>query len=176
MLEGITQKLLVWPSPYSRTALIPATDLPQGAKKSTIELYTKMTQTPEWVLPRSWTASAFTLTPFDLVFLPGGHDKSVHQLIDSAVVHRLLADFFPTTRKPSRKAVAAVCHGVIVLSESRGESGRSVLADCATTALPATFEQVAFWGTRTFLGDFYKTNGAGGEDVEASVSEHASEG
>src|SRR5262245_18701219 len=103
-----------------------------------------MTQTPEWVLPRSWTASAFTLTSFDLVFLPGGHEKSVRQLIDSVVAHRLLVDYFPTTRKPSRKTIAAVCHGVMVLSESLDESGRSVLADCTTTTLPAVFEQVAF--------------------------------
>ncbi|KAK3381791.1 class I glutamine amidotransferase-like protein [Podospora didyma] len=152
MLAGITQKLL-------------------GAKKSTVELYTKMTQTHEWTLPRSWTAPAFSLAPFDLVFLPGGHDKAVRQIIDSKVMHKLLVDFFPTTRKPSRKAVGAVCHGVMVLSESRdaNNGGRSVLSDCVTTALPARFEQVAFWGTRVFLGDYYKTYGAGSENVEPSV-------
>ncbi|KAK3319716.1 class I glutamine amidotransferase-like protein [Cercophora scortea] len=150
MLEGITQKLL-------------------GANKSTLDLYKKMTQTHEWVLPRAWTAPAFTLARFDLVFFPGGHDKGVRQIIDSPVVHKLLLDFFPTTRKPSRKAVAAVCHGVMVLSESRDEAGRSVIADCVTTALPARFEQVAFWGTRAVLGDYYKTYGAGSDNVETLV-------
>ena len=129
-----------------------------------------MTLTPEWVLPRSWTASAFSLAPFDLIFFPGGHEKSVRQIIDSDVVHKLLLNFFPRTRKPSRKAVAAVCHGVMVLSEARDEDGRSVLADCVTTTLPATFERVAFWGTRVFLGDYYKTYGAGSQNVETLVS------
>ncbi|KAK0713546.1 class I glutamine amidotransferase-like protein [Lasiosphaeria miniovina] len=151
MLEGLTQKVL-------------------GAKRSTVTLYTAMTQTLEWTLPRSWTAAAFTLAPFDLVFLPGGHDKAVRQLIDSACARRLLADFFPGTRKPSARAAAAVCHGVLALAGAcDAATGRSVLADCATTALPARFEQLAFWGTRLFLGDYYKTYGVGSEDVEPSV-------
>lgn len=29
-----------------------------------------------------------------------------------------------------------------------------VIYGCDATALPARFEQVAFWGTRAFLGDY----------------------
>ena len=57
-----------------------------------------------------------------------------------------------------------------MLSETKGEDGKSVIHECVTTALPARFEQVAFWGTRAFLGDYYKTYGKGSDDVEASVS------
>ena len=65
--------------------------------------------------------------------------------------------------------MAAVCHGVMVLSETLDAEGKSVLRDVCTTALPARFEQAAFWGTRVVLGDYYKTYGVGSEDVETSV-------
>ena len=94
------------------------------------------------------------------------------------------------------KNIAAVCHGVMVLAEAthpyspsspniqeeltEGENpptgsademvGRSLLWDVETTALPAVFENAAFWGTRLFLGDYYKTYGAGSECVEQSVA------
>ncbi|KAH6608348.1 ThiJ/PfpI family protein [Trichoderma cornu-damae] len=150
MLEGLTQRLL-------------------GASSSIVKKYHVMADSDEWKNPLSWSDEQFTLDAFDLVFLPGGHDKAVSQVIDSERVHKLLADFFPKTKKPSKKAVGAVCHGVMVLSESKHPDGTSVIRDCATTALPARFEQLAFWGTRLFLGDYYKTYGAGSENVEDSV-------
>ncbi|TVY17345.1 Uncharacterized protein LARI1_G003465 [Lachnellula arida] len=105
MLKGITQKLL-------------------GASKDAINAYKQMCTTPSFQHPLSWTSMDFSLQSYNLVFLPGGHEKGVRQLIDSP---------------------------------------------CVTTALPARFEQVAFWGTRAFLGDYYKTYGAGSENVEESV-------
>lgn len=101
----------------------------------------------------AWTDDGFTLEPYDLVFLPGGHEKGVVQVINSPVTHKLMADYFPQTRKPSRKNVAAICHGVMVLSESSLPDGKSVLHDATTTALPGFMEQSIFWGTRLFLGD-----------------------
>ncbi|ORY60986.1 class I glutamine amidotransferase-like protein [Pseudomassariella vexata] len=151
MLEGVTQKLL-------------------GASRSAIDMYATMSQSDEMQNPLSWSASGFSLESFDLVFFPGGHEKSVRKIIDSLDVHELMADYFPKTKKPGKKAVAAVCHGVMVLSESKDAAGNSVIRDCVTTALPARFEQVAFWGTRAFLGDYYKTYGAGSENVEQSVT------
>jgi hypothetical protein len=132
-------------------------------------MYTAMSKSEELQKPLSWSALGFSLEPFDLVLFPGGHEKSVRQIIDSPIVHRLVVEHFPLTKKPGKKTVAAVCHGVMVLSESKGEQGNSVIRDCDTTALPAGFEKVAFWGTRAFLGDYYKTYGAGSEDVECSV-------
>ena len=118
----------------------------------------------------AWTAEGFSLDPYDLVFLPGGHEKGVVQVINSPVTHRLIADYFPKTRKPSRKSVAAICHGVMVLSESSLSDGKSVIHDATTTALPGFMEQGIFWGTRAFLGDYYKTYGAGSDSVQTSVS------
>lgn len=117
----------------------------------------------------AWTDEDFTLEPYDLVFLPGGHEKGVVQVINSPVTHRLMVEYFPKTRKPSRKTVAAICHGVMVLSESSLPDGKSVIHDATTTALPGFMEQSIFWATRAFLGDYYKTYGARSESVQASV-------
>jgi putative intracellular protease/amidase len=119
--------------------------------------------------PLSWTDAGFSVNSFDLIFLPGGHEKSVRQLIDSPIIQKQLADYFAETKKPSRKAVAAVCHGVMALSEASGADGKSALHDATTTALPGAFEGVAYWGTRLFLGDYYKTYGAGSPSVQSSV-------
>lgn len=130
-----------------------------------------MATTPDYQHPISWSDKDFSLEKFDLVFLPGGHQSGVRQLIDSDVIHKQLLEYFPNTKKGkgNGKCVAAICHGVMVLSETLDGSGKSVLKDVTTTALPGGFESVAFWGTRVFLGDYYKTYGVGSENVEDSV-------
>jgi hypothetical protein len=114
-------------------------------------------------------ANGFSLEPYNLVFLPGGHDKGVRQVIDSSTVHDLLGAYFPRTKKPSDKSIAAICHGVLVLAETNLSDGKSALHDLLTTTLPATFERTAYWGTWAFLGDYYKTYGAGSDDCETMV-------
>ena len=57
----------------------------------------------------------------------------------------------------------------MVLSESSLPDGKSVLHDATTTALPGIMEQGIFWATRAFLGDYYKTYGAGSDSVQTSV-------
>jgi putative intracellular protease/amidase len=141
----------------------------QGATKPAVDAYDEMSKTTEFLQPVSWSSPDFSLDSYNLVFLPGGHEKGVRQVIDSPIIHKQLVQYFPATRKPSKKAVAAICHGVMVLSESLDADGKSIIHECDTTALPARFEQVAFWGTRAFLGDYYKTYGVGSDDVEVSV-------
>jgi putative intracellular protease/amidase len=141
----------------------------QGATKEAVELYDGMTHSLEWQNPLSWSATDFSLDPYDLVFLPGGHEKGVRQIIDSPVVQAALGTYFPSTRKPSKKCVAAICHGVMALSEAKTSEGKSVLHDAYTTALPALMEDAAFQGTRIVLGDYYKTYGASSETVEEFV-------
>ncbi|KAF9873555.1 ThiJ/PfpI family protein [Colletotrichum karsti] len=150
MLEGISQKLL-------------------GAAAATMKLYSTMTKSDEMQHPLSWSSDGFTLDSFDVVHIPGGHDKAVRQLLDSATVQALFADYFPKTKKPGRKIVSAICHGPLVLCNAKGEDGNSVLYHCTTTALPGYLETVAFHGTKWFLGDYYKTYGAGSENVETSM-------
>lgn len=117
----------------------------------------------------AWTDPSFSLSNYDLVFLPGGHEKGVKQAIDSPKLHELLVDYFPETRKPSKKSLAAICHGVMVLSESLLPDGKSVMHDATTTALPGTLEQGIFYGTWAFLGDYYKTYGPQSDSVQTSV-------
>lgn len=120
--------------------------------------------------PLPWTDPRFTLEPYDLVFLSGGHEKGVRQVIDSPIIHHHLAQYFPSTRKPSNKTIAAVCHAVLVLAESTIPDGKSVLHDATTTALPGMMEQGILWATRPFLGDYYKTYGARSESVQTAIS------
>jgi phosphoribosylformylglycinamidine (FGAM) synthase-like amidotransferase family enzyme len=134
-----------------------------------VDAYDEMSKTVEFLHPLSWSSPDFSLNSYNLVFLPGGHEKGVRQIIDSPIIHNQLAQYFPATKKPSKKTVAAICHGVMVLSETKDVDGKSIIHECDTTALPARFEQVAFWGTRVFLGDYYKTYGVGSDDVEVSV-------
>ncbi|KAH7227138.1 class I glutamine amidotransferase-like protein [Fusarium redolens] len=150
MMEGVTGKLL-------------------GAKHAVVKQYKAMLESDEARYPLSWTAPGFSLDDYNLVLLPGGHDKAVRQIIDSKEVHRLMLDYFPRTKKPSNKAVGAICHGVMVLSSAKGNDGQSVIHECTTTTLPGLFESSVYWATRAFLGDYYKTYGAGSENTEDSV-------
>ncbi|OAL38365.1 hypothetical protein AYO20_02424 [Fonsecaea nubica] len=141
-----------------------------GASKPAKRAYRDLASTCEaFQRPLAWNDPSFSLDGYDLVFLPGGHEKRVRQILDSAKVHDLLARYFPQTRKPSRKTLAAICHGVQVLALSTGDNGRSVIHDAVTTALPAYMEQGIYHATRPFLGDYYKTYGAGTESVEEIV-------
>ena len=104
MLEGYTQKLL-------------------GADQSAIQAYNEMSESKRWQNPLSWSDSSFTLKDYDLVFLPGGHESSVRQILDSTRVHELLAEYFPLTKKPGKKSLAAICHGVQVLAHTNDSDG-----------------------------------------------------
>ncbi|KAM0542743.1 hypothetical protein ACHAPJ_012676 [Fusarium lateritium] len=150
MMEGVTGKIL-------------------GAKSAIVKQCKDMFNSEEARHPLSWTAPGFSLDDYNLVLFPGGHDKGVRQIIDSKEVHKLMLDYFPKTKKPSNKAVGAICHGVMVLSSARGDDGKSVIHDCITTTLPDLFESSIFWTTRAFLGDYYKTYGAGSENTADSV-------
>jgi hypothetical protein len=56
MLEGVTGSLL-------------------GAPKPAVEAYKKMIQSTEWQHPKAWTSEGVTLLDYDLLMLPGGHEK-----------------------------------------------------------------------------------------------------
>ena len=160
MLEGWTQKLL-------------------GATAVAVKSYEEMKTHPSYSTPLSWTSPTFSFRDFNMLFFPGGHDKAVRQVIDSPIIQQHLAAYFPSTAKPSNHAVVAICHGVLAVANAKYDSrvsdgekwaGKSVLYDVTTTTLPGTFESGIFWGTRAVLGDYYKTYGAGSENVETSVS------
>lgn len=109
-----------------------------GAPKTAITAYNAMVKTPEWQRPRSWSDSSADLTSFDAVFLPGGHEKNVRQLLDSERAQQLMAAYWPLIKKPGKKVCGAVCHGVQFLAHTKGEGRKSVLHDVTTTALVGT--------------------------------------
>jgi putative intracellular protease/amidase len=150
MLEGLTQKLL-------------------GATAATVREYHSMVASKAFQNPLAWTAPGFSFDSYAMVHFPGGHDKDIRQMIDSPVVHRLIVDYFPQTKKPAKKSVAAICHGVMALSNARGPGGESPIARCDTTALPGSLETGVYWATWPILGAYYKTYGKGSENVEDSV-------
>ena len=129
-----------------------------------------MIEDPVAKIPLSWSDPSFSFAEYDLIYFTGGHDKAVRQAIDSEVLQKHVASYFPQTRKPGRKVVAAICHGVQTLSAATLPDGKSVLHDATTTALPGTMESGIFWATRAFLGDYYKTYGKGTDNVEDIVS------
>ena len=141
----------------------------QGATQAAITAYNTMKTSLALQSPLSWTSPAFDLKKYNLVFLPGGHEKGVRQVIDSSAVHAHLAAYVPLTKQPSNRAVAAVCHGVMVLSTAKDAQGKSLIHDKTTTALMGGHEQGIWQATRLWLGDYYKTYGAGSDSVEVAV-------
>ena len=152
MLEGWTGKLL-------------------GATKGAIAQHDTMIASAAWKAPTAWTADKFDILEYDLIFLPGGHDKGMQQYIESKKLHEQLVRYVGAMREAnSKKSMGAICHGVQVLAASEESgSGKSVIHDFETTALPGMMEQGIFWATRAFLGDYYKTFGAGTPSVEEIV-------
>lgn len=122
--------------------------------------------------PFSWSDHSFLLLQFDLLYFPGGHDKSVRQIIDSASLQKHIAEYFPLTRKLSRKTVVAIYHGVQVLAIATLPDGKSVLHDVTMMCLLGAIESSIFWLTQPFLGDYYKTYGKGTNNVKTIVSFH----
>ncbi|KXS16999.1 ThiJ/PfpI family protein [Gonapodya prolifera JEL478] len=141
-----------------------------GAAEPAKAAYRTMSESPAFQHPVAWGDPSFTLDKFDLVFLPGGHDKSIRQILDATRVHKLLADYFALTKKPSTKTLAAICHGVQLLSAATRPDGKSVLADVTTTSLQYFQEESIYAATRVFLGDYYKTYGAGTPSVEQIIT------
>lgn len=129
-----------------------------------------MLQDPAVQHPLSWSDKDFSVAEYNLLYFPGGHDKAVRQAIDSPTLQAHIRSYFPQTRKPSRKVVAAICHGVQTLSTAVLPDGKSVLHDATTTALHGAMESGIFWLTWPFLGDYYKTYGKGTDNVETIVS------
>jgi putative intracellular protease/amidase len=77
---------------------------------------------------------------FDALLLPGGHRaRGMRAYLEDATLQRLVAEFFDAD-----KAVAAICHGVVLAARSISlKTGRSVLYGRETTALTWRQERLA---------------------------------
>jgi len=121
------------------------------ARGDAVEAYHTMVATEAFKKPHTYAALKATM--FDGLLLPGGHDKRVREYLESEILQRLVVDFFK-----AKKAVGAICHGVVVLARSKiPETGKSVLEGYKTTALLKKQETLAYTMTRLYLGDYYLT-------------------
>jgi protease I len=112
--------------------------------------YGEMLASEAFQNPISWDdASEGT---FDVLVLPGGHDKTVKPYLESSVVQQMTANFM-TAGKP----VGAICHGVLVLARAQGADGRSVIHGRKVTSLINRLETTAYNLTRLWMGDYYRT-------------------
>ena len=137
-----------------------------GAAPEAKRCYAELTKAAEFTGTLAWA----DLDPaaFDGLLLPGGHAPGMRQYLGSAVLRDQVARFWALDRP-----VGAICHGVLVLARTRDPAtGRSVLADRATTCLPKYMERLAYLATAWRLGRYYRTYPAYVEDEVKAALDH----
>lgn len=120
------------------------------AEPEAVRTYREMEASPEFRTPIAYDAIA--PERFDVLLLPGGHDKGMREYLESDVLQRAVAHFFERD-----KPVGAICHGTLLAARTRVAGGKSVLHGRKTTGLTRNQEMVAFQLTRAWLGDYYRT-------------------
>ena len=91
------------------------------------------------------------------LLLPGGHAQGMREYLESTALQRVVAEFFD-----AGKAVAAICHGVVLAARSISvKTGTPVLHGRKTTALTWKLERSA-WMLSRYAGrwwdrDYYRT-------------------
>jgi putative intracellular protease/amidase len=121
------------------------------ARQDAVDAYSEMQADDSFRQPVQYVDAR--VGDFDALFLPGGHDKDVKEFLESAVLQRLVADFFA-----AEKPLGAICHGVVLAARSiNPETRKSVIHDYRTTALLKSQERAAYNLTRLWLRDYYLT-------------------
>jgi protease I len=95
---------------------------------------------------------AMTARTFDAILLPGGHAPGMKEYLESPQVQAKVIEM-----AEQNKPIGAICHGVLVAARSRTATGTSLLFGKRTTALTKPKELLAWWLTRAWLGDYYRT-------------------
>jgi putative intracellular protease/amidase len=139
-----------------------------GADPEPIRFYREMAAAPAFREPIAW--ARIDPGAYDGLILPGGHARGMRQYLASAALQEKVAAFWQLERP-----VGAICHGVLVLARTADRTtGRSVIADRRTTALPKYMERAAFLATFWKLGRYYRTYRAYVEDeVKAALGDPA---
>jgi hypothetical protein len=101
-----------------------------GAKEEAKQAYTQMADSAAFHSPKAWAAPEFSLLEYDVLILPGGHDKSVKQIIESESLSTHLREFFPLTRGEVA-AKKKVCGAIWCVFRSSFSQVNSV-DDCAS--------------------------------------------
>jgi protease I len=121
------------------------------ARKDAVDAYNEMEQNSAFNNPLSYGQAHEG--DFDGILLPGGHDKGVKEYLESAMLQKLVVDFFH-----AQKPVAAICHGVVLAARSIDpKTKRPVIYDYKTTSLLQSQEMAAYNLTRLWLNDYYLT-------------------
>lgn len=130
-------------------------------RKDDLKLYQQMIESPNFQKPLAY--ADVIAENFAGLMVPGGHAQGMRTMLESKRAQDIVLHFFQ-----SAKAVAAVCHGVLLLARTiNPQTGRSVLYGRKTTALTALNMEIPAWlATAPWLGRYYRTYP---QTVEAEV-------
>ncbi|MFK5855210.1 MAG: type 1 glutamine amidotransferase domain-containing protein [Bacteroidota bacterium] len=121
------------------------------ARNDAVVAYNEMEISESFCNPISY--DAITESDFDALFLPGGHDKSVKEYLESKTLQDAVVDFFT-----ANKSVGAICHGVVLVARSVDpKTGVSVINNYKTTSLLKSQELMGYNMSRYKLKDYYLT-------------------
>jgi protease I len=120
------------------------------ANADALRAYGEMEQSQEFRHPISY--EVMTGRAFDAILLPGGHAPGMKEYLESPQVQAKVIEM-----AEQNKPIGAICHGVLVAARSRTAAGASLLFGKRTTALTRPQELAAWWLTRAWLGDYYRT-------------------
>lgn len=121
------------------------------ARRDAQEAYAALIETTSFRKPLSYSDLADT--DCDGVILPGGHAPGMKTYLESKDLQQ-----FAARAMRGGRAVAAICHGVVVLARAKDpENGKSVIYDRRVTALPKSMEMSAWMLTALWLGNYYRT-------------------
>ncbi|RVD82565.1 uncharacterized protein DFL_006987 [Arthrobotrys flagrans] len=70
-----------------------------GATLDNIETFYTMAGSDEYLNPRAWSDASFSLLPYDAIYLTTGFDTRMRQFVESESLHKLLAAYFPLTKR-----------------------------------------------------------------------------
>jgi protease I len=122
-----------------------------AARRDAVDAFTLLDQDTAFSNPLKYTE--VQASDFDAIYLPGGHDKTVKEYLESNMLQQLIVEFFAL-----KKTVAAICHGVVLVARSIDpQTNKSVLYDYKTTGLLKSQELIAYNLTRLWLKDYYLT-------------------
>jgi len=123
------------------------------ARSDAREAYAAMVRTPEFCSPLRYADLSPEGRDLNGLLLPGGHDQGMRGLLEAPELQDMVAAWMKANRP-----LAAICHGVVVVARSIDpETNKSVLFGRRTTALLQSQELTAWWLTRAWLGNYYRT-------------------
>ncbi|EEB08304.1 hypothetical protein SJAG_03450 [Schizosaccharomyces japonicus yFS275] len=110
-----------------------------GVDAETREIYGRMSTTDEFLKPFDLFDPHFTFTDYDLVYIPGGTDPCVYELMEMSRLTELLAQYIPlTSRVSGYHVLAATAQGALAVVKAAGN------LDLKTTTTPLYLERTSY--------------------------------